>query len=891
MVKPMPTSSPSRNLRSELTSRFPAYAKQSLAGVAILFLPAATATSAVVQIHDEVAAPTPRVLAYNLGHFYPGSNTADWWRYSRASGARIFLSPSHFEVGWTARPGDAEVVDRDSFLARRDALRADPLNPEFILWSGVQNRFNTVLSGNNSIVPQFALEEIHRQGGTILAQMTLGESSFPINGESDWKQKWVAWRVFYSIAFYLAREFDVERFASHNEPNHPNSFIAPNAWLLRLRLASDAAHCAIEDVNRIYGKNLTARFTAPVTAGTTGSAYEDYGRLAVTNLHNNYLGGGLPGTSLFQTYSYQQYNQTPANFASQLGQLRDLVSGDLPGFHSLMPFALTEFNVHTGATYDEMPETPDTLAKAVRFGAIATRLLANGLDEFYAFKFGMTAYPSSRNYPVQKNGMLYVDNDRPPYNYGGMTRSGEVYRLFCKAFTPGRELLQHTLSGSGASNLEIAAARDAANQVLYLFSVNTGASASPLEIDLTAFAPPEGNSVVVEDVSQWRTGIVRSMHAIEGGRVLPGNQPGNTVWLLTIPLHPQLEAGPLTLLATQDAMVKDGSNASQNYGASLFAWAKNDPTNTNARNAAFIQFDLPAEWRRDRLQTALLRLPVAAIQGNSEYVQVQVYGIDNHEWNESTLTWSNAPNLRKGVPAGKEIRHRVIDGAGETAHLLAQLSVPAGRTEREIDVTDYLRRQSEGKASFLLVQDPRWDIDIHGDSVPARWSDLPRGDTPADGIELLTKEGAGPDESPASLIVIQEEPRPMVFLEWIQKHFPDESSDSIIGFDADPDQDGLSNLLEFAIGSNPAQADGHAFLGRVREGADGAVEFQFSESKLSRGVVLHVETSVDLVHWSSGEVEIQTAEETPEQKQHVATLSEPEHPRAFFRLRAEPEVE
>src|SRR5690606_15416821 len=121
-------------------------------------------------------------------------------------------------------------------------------------------------------------------------------------------------RTFYSVAFLLARDFEVQRFASHNEPNHPNSFIAPEAWMMRMRLASDAVESAIEDVNRIYGKELTPRFVAPVTAGAGGSAYAEYGKAAVSGMETNFLGEQTPGNSFFQMYAYQQYGGSPSGF-------------------------------------------------------------------------------------------------------------------------------------------------------------------------------------------------------------------------------------------------------------------------------------------------------------------------------------------------------------------------------------------------------------------------------------------------------------------------------------------------------------------------------------------------------------------------------------------------
>lgn len=731
-----------------------------------------TATAALLTIHDTPVGETPQVLAYNLGHFFPGSNTADWWRYSRVSGARVFMAPSHFNVSGTVRPGEETVTDAASFLARREALRADPLNTDFINWPIVEGRFNSPLTGNNRIVPQYAFEQIHGRGGVVKAQMTLGEGAFPIEDEDDWAGKWVAWRTFYSVAFYLAREFDAERFASHNEPNHPASFIEPEPWLMRKRLAADAVQAALADVNALYGKNLQPRFKAPVTAGGAGAGYRDYGQPAVAAIDVDFFGNRPAGFQSFQTYAYQSYSSVLNNLTSAYQTIWAGIDALLPAGVDPLPIAVTEFNVHTGANYDSIPESSDTLSKAVRFGAQVSRYTAINTDELYAFKFGMTRY--SNNFPVQKNGMLFTDNIHAPHNYGTMSRSAEVYRLFNKGFAPGRQLLAHTLSGNGTAGLEIIVAHDPEAKFYHIFSVNETGSGVPLEIDMSALGIPDGNAAVIEDVSQWRTGLVRSIETVSEGRLEPGNQPNQTAWLISVPADAQrVGSGDSRLYSVpvaHEAMVRDGAHADTNFGDDPLAYARNDAEDPDGRTAVFLQFDLPDDWDPDDLLVALLSVPVAPLNGGSETVHAHLYGIDDNAWNESTLTWSNAPNLRQNAPAGNEIRHGVVTGAGETAHILGQLTA-SGAVTRRVDVTDYLVRQAGGKAGFLIAQDPRWDIDIRVDEVPESWFDLERGDTQPDGLRVLTRRAVEDPAEAAQLLLIRRAPPTLGFNDWIQQFF------------------------------------------------------------------------------------------------------------------------
>ena len=128
-----------------------------------------------------------------------------------------------------------------------------------------------------------------------------------------------------------------------------------------------------------------------------------------------------------QRYDYHQYSGGASGFGSDLNSLRNyLVSAMSPE----TPFKTTisEFNTHTGATFDTLTNTLDTASEYAAFGGICTALMSNQCSELYAFKFSQTDRAGG-TYPVAKNAMHYVDNNNSPYNVGGITRAGEVYRL------------------------------------------------------------------------------------------------------------------------------------------------------------------------------------------------------------------------------------------------------------------------------------------------------------------------------------------------------------------------------------------------------------------------------------------------------------------------------
>ncbi|HVV00833.1 MAG TPA: hypothetical protein VHH88_05685, partial [Verrucomicrobiae bacterium] len=63
-----------------------------LFAAALVVAPSSVRAVGTVIIQTNIVGVTPSVLAYNAGHFCPGSNTRDWWRYSGTTGARVFLT-------------------------------------------------------------------------------------------------------------------------------------------------------------------------------------------------------------------------------------------------------------------------------------------------------------------------------------------------------------------------------------------------------------------------------------------------------------------------------------------------------------------------------------------------------------------------------------------------------------------------------------------------------------------------------------------------------------------------------------------------------------------------------------------------------------------------------
>ena len=86
---------------------------------------------------------------------------------------------------------------------------------------------------------------------------------------------------------------------------------------------------------------------------------------------------------------------------------------------------------------------------------------------------------------------------------------------------------------------------------------------------------------------------------------------------------------------------------------------------------------------------------------------------------------------------------------------------------------------------------------------------------------------------------------------WLRANFsPAELADTTISGDAaDPDRDGLANLMEYALGLAPKSANANPFSPAV---TNGSFQITFPQSKSATNVSLAVEWSPDLKHWFSG---------------------------------------
>ena len=710
------------------------------------FVPAAGAVE-TLKVNSEVTGSTPEALGYNLGHFVENSNAADWFRHSGVDSARMFMGVSDLEPTDDLPPVGDGVTDKASFFARRALLRANaadeslPLSPEYVNWEYFSKNLTKLSSGNNRLRYSHVLETLRDSGVSVLVNLSASHRRFPLAGPEDWEGRWELWQHYYAVAFLLARDYAVRCHSMFNEPNLASQ--NEEQWHDRLRICSDAIQAAITDMNARYDRALVPQVFAPTTANGT-EKYDTpgggvWGSTAVRNRHLRLDGTSAPAWMNLHAYSYQKYSTRQiaagrfSGFLTDYDALRGLIDADMRGGPRL-PLVLTEFNVRTGANYDSTPLTMDSPVDFASLGASLAGLAGRGIDQIYLFKFAQTT--SRSFYGVAKNGTHFCQNAVGTLRqYGGATRGAEVYRLFVKAARGARPIHRVTAS-AGASpgvnrGLWSLATCDDGGGIHHLFLANCDDDTIDLAIDFSALGIPPGNPFYIEQVSEIHHGGVVLRGELAAGKTGPLDMPARSVWLVTVPAAAKIVAAD----AVADTQLGDGAAAAIAGGALDTLEVRADGT-VDGRRVAIIRLPVPAAGTT-RVRRALLELDVASDTAGIT-AQAHVYGIENNDWAEESLTWQQSAGfLKSDVPQGNRIENNFVAGHGSAARILGQLASNSDEMTRiGIDVTDFALTRSDGMATFLIVQEHRWDV-----AQPS----LEVGDTQAAGLRIRAREsGSGP---------------------------------------------------------------------------------------------------------------------------------------------------
>ena len=341
-------------------------------------------TEMQVTITKDVIGKSMKYVAYNQGYYLPGSNVSGWLEYSNVNSLRVWTSLNDY-VPQSAVLHDEGLSALDDFEACKAELRSNPEHNRFIRWETVWENCRRVQFSTNSMVFEYVLKELKRLN--IEPVIQINSTDF----DGTWSNKWKQWQRFYALAFYAAKTGDVTMYAMHNEPNHRHAGpMKITQYVDAMKIVSDAVYCAVQDVNRLYGKCLKSRFVSPVTAGSNANWWAE----VVRNLRTDYR--GLPsGRDLLDIFSTHSYNLPAAGYASKVSDLRKIIVENHP-LKQPLPIVYTETGRWMNAYLIDKEETMDSPSLFTEWAGEYTNNTLNQGYGMWAFKFANT---TSGTYP------------------------------------------------------------------------------------------------------------------------------------------------------------------------------------------------------------------------------------------------------------------------------------------------------------------------------------------------------------------------------------------------------------------------------------------------------------------------------------------------------------
>ena len=190
-----------------------------------------------------------------------------------------------------------------------------------------------------------------------------------------------------------------------------------------------------------------------------------------------------------------------------------------------------------------------------------------------------------------------------------------------------------------------------------------------------------GARAIVEEVSADRHGEVSQIVTVPQNRtsLLNLTQPAQSVFLVSIPKT----SADLRPIARRDRR-RDGQSRHEcqlelRHEPNLFA--KNDAVDPAARNVTFIKFNT-GSIATSEVEQAVLTSVAAKTTGSASQVIAHVYGLTNDNWNESTITWNNAPNLTDSLEHGRRRHQRELHRRASAARPASSAISPASPRPR-----------------------------------------------------------------------------------------------------------------------------------------------------------------------------------------------------------------
>lgn len=337
-----------------------------------------------ISVSNNVVGKTMKYVGYNQGYYMPESNVSGWLEYSNVNSLRIWASIGQY-VPSTALFKISDINSLEEFENNKRIFRESPEKNSYIDWKLINSKCTDRLHSTNSMVFEYALKETKRLNIEPVIQINSTEF------DKTWNSKWKQWLRYYALAFYAAKTGDVEMFSMQNEPNHKHSGpMKIDIYIDAMKIVSDAIYCALSDVNKFYGKNLTPKLVAPVTAGNNANWWS----AVIKSLNVDYR--GLPTSrELISIFSTHSYNLPASGYKNKVNEIRKIITDNHPLKQSL-PIVFTETGRWMNAYLINKYETMDSPSLFTEWAGIYANNTLNQSYGMWAFKFANTvsdAYP------------------------------------------------------------------------------------------------------------------------------------------------------------------------------------------------------------------------------------------------------------------------------------------------------------------------------------------------------------------------------------------------------------------------------------------------------------------------------------------------------------------
>lgn len=185
-----------------------------------------------------------------------------------------------------------------------------------------------------------------------------------------------------------------------------------------------------------------------------------------------------------------------------------------------------------------------------------------------------------------------------------------------------------------------------------------------------------------------------------------------------------------------DAYVQSGGSANKNFGGDPSLVVKSDISGYGRKS--YLKFDV-GQIDRDKVESVVLRLYAKGVNSDPERT-INIYETDHH-WDESAITWNNAPDgsdLLSSTVVTKQGEWYEFDlteyfKANELDSIISFLVMNPGPNTQKNDVSFTSRESDENKPQLIVRSDHELDPEVSADSMKSL-------------VEQLAEEGEFADD-------------------------------------------------------------------------------------------------------------------------------------------------